>query len=154
MPRTDCNRADPVRFSSSAHICSEAERPGCRPHRAHCGLRHIYRVFWPHHKYVTTEMVRVAQPKNTQASSRFENSLIRQIVNWSNRKSRRNHSKHKIVADLRPFDKLRAGRLRSGKAAPTEESPSSFVCLLHSARCPLKNTASPSYPVPASSSGA
>jgi len=32
-----------------------------------------------------------------------------------------------IAADLRPFDKLRAGKLRSGKAAPTVESLSSAL---------------------------
>ena len=68
MPRIDRNRADPVRFSSSAHIRFETERLGRCPNRAHCSLRNIYRVFWPNYKYLATEMVRVPQAKNLVAS--------------------------------------------------------------------------------------
>ena len=40
----------------------------------------------------------------------------------SNRLNRAKRSNREIAADLRPIDLLRAGRLRSGKAAPTGES--------------------------------
>ena len=59
MPRTDCNRADPVRSHSSAHIRFETERPGRCPYRARRSLRNIYRVLWPNYKYLTTKMVKV-----------------------------------------------------------------------------------------------
>jgi hypothetical protein len=52
-----------------ALIRFETERLGCCPNRARCSLGNIYRVFWPNYKYITTEMVKVAQRKNTVASS-------------------------------------------------------------------------------------
>jgi len=87
MPRTDRNRTDPVRFSSSAHIRFETERLGRCPNRAHCSLRNIYRFFWPNYKYLTTEMVRIAQPNNLVVSS---NLSIRKFVDSSNSQTFRN----------------------------------------------------------------